>query len=511
MSGTAAALSPRVSTFGERLIRQPEWLLVALIAWHYGFWVLAPVWSYSMLPLDTLELLGWGQEWQLGYWKHPPLGAWIGEAVLWLAGGRLEAMYLLAQTVLAVTLIYVWQIARLYLDRQRAVLAAVLLEGAYWYTVLIPNFNMNTLQLPLWAGLVYHFLRGLDGARVHWLGFGVFAAAVLLAKYSGLLLLASCALLLVATRPGRAALGEPWFWAGCALGLLLLLPHLYWLLGHWQLPLEYLRGFGRAAERAWQAHLLSPLRFGLTGVLSLIGCYLLVATLYARDGERPRPCRKVLALWVLTLGPLLLAMSYGALSGARLKSTWAFPLFNLAGILLLLYLPTRIEPARMRRFALALALWALAIAALHLVYKTQIERSKTAWDGAGLAAAVDQAWRERHGSDLPIIIGDHMLTAIVSAYAPGRPRMLIHGDFRLSPWLDAFDLERGAALLCRIERPCTLPDGRRADEELEIWLGEQRFRLKLVSPRPSLLTLEAAGERDDGRPQRERAGSQLAE
>ena len=91
----------------------PERLLAGVVLWHLLFWVLAPTLGYTMLPLDTLELLGWGQEWQWGYYKHPPLGAWLGEIALQLAGGRLAGLYVLAQLCLVATLVYVWRCARL--------------------------------------------------------------------------------------------------------------------------------------------------------------------------------------------------------------------------------------------------------------------------------------------------------------------------------------------------------------------------------------------------------------
>ena len=48
----------------QRLAERPRPLLAALIGWHLTFWVLAPWLGYRMLPLDTLELLGWGKEWR---------------------------------------------------------------------------------------------------------------------------------------------------------------------------------------------------------------------------------------------------------------------------------------------------------------------------------------------------------------------------------------------------------------------------------------------------------------
>ena len=428
-------------------------LLAGVLAWHLTFWVIAPWLAYRMLPLDALELLGWGQEWQWGYYKHPPLGPWLGEAFLWLSGGRVESLYLLAQLALVATLIYVWATARLVLDPARAVLATVVLEGSYFHTFLIPNFNMNSLQLPLWAGLSYHLLRALQGRTGHWYVCAVFAALCVLAKYSGALLLITAAALVLATPDGRRALRTPHPWLAAVLALALLAPHLQWLAAHYALPLQYLRSFDPDAVQ-WWSHALEPLRFAAGALLSLLFCGALFLTVRERGPTRswPRETRWIL---VLCLGPLLLAMLYGAFSGSRLKATWAFPFFNLAGIALFLCFPTAIDSRRWRRFALALGVVMGLTAGVHLAYKLGSDRSKTAFDGRALAQAIEAAWRERYDAPLRVVVGDHILTAIVSGYASSRPAMLVRGDYGISLWLDPAQVARdGAAVVCRAAEPC---------------------------------------------------------
>ena len=467
----------------------PHRLLVAVVLWHLSFWVLAPMLLYRMLPLDTLELLGWGHEWQWGYYKHPPLGPWLGEAVLQLAGGRLESMYVLAQLCLVATLVYVWRTARMFLDPHRAVMATVLLEGSYFHTYLTPNFNMNSLQLPICAALSFHFLKALRGETRHWYAFGAFAALTLLSKYSGALLLATCGAILLCTEQGLRALRQPALWGGALLAFLLLLPHLSWLAQHGALPLAYLRSFDAGAAPVWSAHAIEPLRFAAGALLGLLFCGLLFLSVRTRAGEVPATRADARLVLALCLGPLLLAMLYGALSGSRLKSTWAFAFFNLAGLALFLWFPTAVDVRRWRRFVLALVAVIALTCSAHLVYKLRGDRSKTAWDGPALAAAVAQDWDQRYDTPLRIVIADHMLTAIVSSYAPSRPSMLVNGDLSLSLWLTQAELDAaGAAIVCRADSACFPALTARAGAPQELTLDDQRFRYWLLPPR-------AAGDR----------------
>ncbi len=467
----------------QNLYAHPELLLVALGAWHLLFWVLVPVASYRMLPLDTLELLGWGQEWQWGYYKHPPLGAWIGEATYQLFAGNAIGLYLLAQTCVLVTLVYVWKTARLFLEPRAAVLSTVILEAAYWYTYLTPNFNMNTLQLPVWAGLTYHFARALRGDAMHWGAWGVFVALCLLTKYSGLLIVGTCVAIMLLSPRGRQCLRHPGPYVGLLVAGVLLLPHLLWISQHGQLPWNYLRGFDRDSVSNWHQHLLEPLRFAAGALLGLSFSALLFLLLADKKPGRAALRGDRLTVLALCLGPLLLSMLFGAVTGSRLKSTWAFGYFNLAGIALFLIFPTRINVVRYRRFCLGLTFVALLTGGSHLAYKTFSDRSKTAFDGRALAVAIAGDWQANIGSPLQLVIGDHMLSAIVSAYAPSRPSMLINGDFTISLWVTDAELRRkGAVVVCATGANCFPAFVARAGPRRHVQIGVQHFDYFFLAP-----------------------------
>ena len=470
------------SALAESIAARPQRLLWALCAWHLLFWVLAPAIGYSMLPLDTLELLGWGQAWQLGYYKHPPLGAWLGEAFLQIFGGQLASLYLLAQLAMLVTLVYVYACGRLFLDPLRAALAAALLQGSYFHTYLTPNFNMNSLQLPIWAGLSYHFLRAFrDGGTGQWLLVGLFAALALLSKYSGLLLLACCALALLSSNKGREQLRSAGPWLAAALALLLLAPHLVWLGEHWRLPWTYLRSFD-SGDSGWSQHLIEPLRFAAGALAGLLFSALLWLSLWRRGDPRAESSGHRWLLVLLVFGPLLLSMGYGLLSGSRLKSTWAFPFFSLIGVLWLQRIPASLARQRLPGFLAALCAVVLLTCSLHLAYKTRWGDSKTRFDGAALASAAVEHWSRYQRAPLRIVIGDHIDSAIVSGYANSRPAMLVNGDLRISPWLSAQDIDRDGALwLCREGRSCPAL-GSSLQWRSTVEVSGVRFQLGILPP-----------------------------
>ena len=76
--------------------RRPQAAFAAFLALHSVLWTALPAILYLNLPLDLIEALTYGREWQLGYDKLPPLPWWLIEVVYRVIGID-AAYYLLAQ------------------------------------------------------------------------------------------------------------------------------------------------------------------------------------------------------------------------------------------------------------------------------------------------------------------------------------------------------------------------------------------------------------------------------
>ena len=89
---------------------RPEILFWAFVGLHAALWTLLPALLYPNPPLDIIEALVMGREWQLGYAKLPPLPWWTVEAVRGVAGDRIWPIYLTAQVFDAVPFWAVWRL-----------------------------------------------------------------------------------------------------------------------------------------------------------------------------------------------------------------------------------------------------------------------------------------------------------------------------------------------------------------------------------------------------------------
>ena len=80
----------------------PSCLLGGFLALHVLVWWWLPALLQHNLPLDVIEQLAWGHEWQMVYFKHPPLPAWIVESVAVASGRWPPALYLIGPLLYAV-------------------------------------------------------------------------------------------------------------------------------------------------------------------------------------------------------------------------------------------------------------------------------------------------------------------------------------------------------------------------------------------------------------------------
>src|SRR5262245_47205443 len=107
--------------------REPGKVLAALLAFHLVVWTVVPLLVCPNLQLDLAEDLALGREWQLGYWKHPPLPWWIADAFYRLIGS-IYSVYVLGALAAVLCFYGVYLLARNVAGPFRALIAVAALQ-----------------------------------------------------------------------------------------------------------------------------------------------------------------------------------------------------------------------------------------------------------------------------------------------------------------------------------------------------------------------------------------------
>ena len=198
---------------------RPGRAFLAFLGLHGLVWTALPALLYPNLPLDLIEALIYGREWQLGYDKLPPLPWWLVQIAYQLIGHDF-AYYLLAQIAVLAALAVVFMAARPLVGGLGALVAVLIVDGLHYLNYTAAKFNHDVVQLPFWALAGFAFHRALRGRQMaDWLLLGLAVGLSLWAKYFVVVLAAPLALFMLLDRDARKCLATPGPYVAAAVAL----------------------------------------------------------------------------------------------------------------------------------------------------------------------------------------------------------------------------------------------------------------------------------------------------
>jgi 4-amino-4-deoxy-L-arabinose transferase-like glycosyltransferase len=436
--------------------RRPEAALWILLAAHLVLWTLLPILVCSNLQLDLAEDLALGKEWQLGYWKHPPLPWWTADALYRLTGD-VRAVYVLGPLSAAVCMYAVWLLARALVGPLQALIAVLALEGIHYYNYSVVKFAHDQMQLPFWAFTGLFFYRALArGRAADWLLAGACLALAFWSKYAAFALAATLGLFLLIDPAARRSWRTVGPYLMALAFALVIAPNAWWLIDTGFLPFKYVDARAVTATH-WYHYLLFPLRWTASQLLYLLPAIGLLALLYV-PRAKPQPSQQPDAefnrrfVTALALGPFAMTTIVALILGRLPVSLWGYPLWSFAPLAAVMWLGPVSDSARLRRFAhgilVVLLIFPLAYALVELFESAVRDRPKaTDFPGRRLAETVTQTWRQKYGTPLVYVAGSEFAVNNVAVYSPDRPHVVVHARPHLSPWVDRADLRRRGAVI----------------------------------------------------------------
>ena len=446
--------------FLDTIEQRPRDAAYLYIIAQVTIWTLVPFFIAISLPLDVVsDGLGWGHEWQLGYFKHPPLPSWLAELSFDAMGDM--GPFLLSQLAIAVTCLFVFALGRQMMGERKAAIGTVLLAGVYYFSLPSAEWNHNVAQMPVWAAMVYLFYRALRDGRVQWWLLLGFAAGIgLMMKYSTAVLMAVMFLYLLSDREGRARLLAAGPYIALIVCLVTIAPHLWWLQQNNFPSLHY------AAERAGThtgivSRILLPFKFLFTQFTDLIPAILLAALagLFGRDMTAPADGNDDgrFLLW-MGLGPALLTALLSLIAGLGLRAMWGAPMWNLTGLIIVYFVGARAERASFARLGIGtLALLILMPALYWFTTSYGPEQrghvARSAWPDKPMARSFDQQYQILTGQPVQIVAGDGWLAGLIAMRSSPRASVFTDGDMKQAPWITPQRLaQQGALVVWRIEK-----------------------------------------------------------
>ena len=446
------------------------WLLWITTLAVFLSWSLGTLVTQGNLPLDHIEMLAWGPGWQLCYWKHPPLPAWVAEALSFATNRAIWPQFFLGPAMTAIATVIVWRAALDVTGPWRALIAALALQGCIFYSHGCDVFNHNSVQLPVLAAAGWAGFCAVRGSTLGWMWFGCLSAVAVYGKYSAALPAVAVFLFTLTSRERRAAWKSAGPWIAILVGLITIAPHVY---GMWQTDFSTLQTpFTRQHEpEPWWGRVTSPLEFFAATIGALGGVWVFLYALFSRATNTtrdatieasPSAASSDLARAYypfIVIVPVAVAMGLSGAFNLRLLGLWALPWFSFVGLAGVLWITRPILSGGLRALWVAWVCFTtivLAVALTRNVVRPYINGAiaNVKHPGEALAHEAERFWTATVG-DLPsgspvpltIVIGDMFSAGNIAAYGQFHPAVLLDGIESHSPWIDPARIAHEGALL----------------------------------------------------------------
>jgi 4-amino-4-deoxy-L-arabinose transferase-like glycosyltransferase len=432
------------------------WLVIGFAILHAMLWtmILIQLKAAQDIHFDVAEAYAWGQKFQLGYGKHPPLSGWV--AGLWFQVFPVAnwATYALAMATVSTGLVISWFTALRVVDRRRAFFVVLMLALYPIFNFKGFKYNPDLLQLVTLPLVVLAYLHAFEKRTARaglWLGLA--GALALMTKYWVLTMIGAVGIAALMHPDRWLFLRSPAPWVAIGTLVVAMLPHLWWLKHVDFAPLSYAGDIYSLTDRAQCLQLV----IGYAGHnLALLAAPIAVAALILaltpgwwtsfkrqpssmvrRTWSRgPNPAVNIsqaLNVWIIqivvAIGPPLGALAFII----YLKTDWGISLFFLTPLALVAIPTLRIPKIAVFYLAAAwLAITLATLAAAPRIAALEIADNPNGASGysarSELARELTQTWHEHFGSRWPIVAGTTEIGEPMTFYSPDHPLPYTPGE-----------------------------------------------------------------------------------
>ncbi len=424
-----------------------SWLILfGFIALHLFCWTLGADISHTMLPYDMAENYAWGQEMELGYYKHPPLFAWVTYIWLSIFGVHHFSYFLLSQVNVIIAMIFIFLLSRRFVSKNKAVFAVILLEFIICYNFKSLRFNANTILLPLFPAVSLFFVKSLQENKLNdWILFGFTAALAMLSKYASICLLLTFIVYTLHKR--RDIFKNQRVYFAIFVFFITLLPHIYWMFQTDFLTLRYVQDKAQTKHFFGYYGLLFPMS-QIPYIILAFAVAILTTTKQLKTDDAEFIAKNRVLLFYITFVPTLFMAFFGFVMNMRIIESWGIPNWFLLSTFLL----SSREISKPKLMILLVALVNIGYLAYGISVKIlDIPTKHTQFDAKVVNAEIEQEWNYIT-QNRPIIyaVGSSNPVQDFIFYSKQHPHALFEFNRIISPWIPEHYEKRSSIVMCEL-------------------------------------------------------------
>ena len=430
-------------------------IFVIFLALHVIIWSVLSL-IRQVLPIDAAECVYWGSLLDFGTNKHPPLAGWIAYFVYNILGKSDFSIYLLGQASIITGFIYLYKLGKLFLNKNAALLAVMLLETCFVYTYMgiYDGFNPNFLLLAFLPMITFYFYKSVHkGELLDWIKLGIFTGLSFLAKYQTIMLFLPLFVYLIISPIGRKQFKKKGLYIAAIIAFLIVLPHIIWLFKHNFFSLNYFitcedryAGFYYGPLK----YIWSPLVFLFNQIITIVPLIFIYFT--AIWFSKEKLCKNNLNpenkkfLICAGIAPIFL-QSLNGFSGNYMIPQWGYSLLFISGILLFGYFPYKLTDKAIK-YILSWIFTAMFITFIILAIIFTTEKNfANRFPVQQVTNTLNEIYKTETGQDMKYIGGFIELSIPLSLYNQGKYIAVLNTYGHPNIWIDSSDLKKSGAIV----------------------------------------------------------------
>ena len=398
-------------------------IFLIFLSFHLLIWTIIPSITNNNLPLDTIEALAWGSNLDWGFSKHPPASAFFVEIFYQIFGNQDWSYYLLSQLFVVSSFFIVWKFSEeIFKDKAHSLIAVLLLETIYFYNFTTPEFNVNVSQLPFWALTVFYSWKCFNQNNLKdWVLLGLFAALGFLSKYLFIYLLVGIEIFFIYFFFTKKKFNFKYL-ISSAIFILVLLPHLNWLVENDYITINYGLGRTGSVESINLNHLIYPLIFFLKQIGILILFFFVIFFITSKIKFKLNlKDKKLLFLIAINIVPITLMFLTSLFLGAKIRTMWMTPFYLFIGVLVVYVVQRQIDLKKIKRFIYIILASSIFSVFTYSYVSIVNDNKRTDYPGKEIAYLVQSKWDRNFSNNIGIVVGDEWHGGNLSYHLASRP------------------------------------------------------------------------------------------
>jgi len=412
--------------------------------------------SHRAPDLDNMEELVWGNVFEWGYYKHPPLPSWLLFGLISLFGRPVWVTFFAGQLSVVLSLWFIWQLGCEMTSQKNALIATLLITPITYFTTRGVISNHNTIQLWSVAACLWMFYRAWRHERIRdWMVLGFCCGLAMLTKYSALVQFAVFFLFLLCT----GSLRQARTWKGIAVAsgvfMLMLAPHVFWLTHQVKTPIGYASAsITRDMTRPEQLQMLGDVLGTTLARLAPMAIALIIIALLIGNRNRRgapatqpagnlahelRPADRFFILFV-GLGPFVLTFATVFALKTWMIADWTTTFYLLFGFLTFWLFHRDTSTRLLRTCVKVIVLMQIVMALGYALARGPLSDmtgrpTRATFPGAALSAQLQAQWQAHVPTPLTLVAAHTWLGGNIATHAGRNVNVLIDGDVDKSQWV----------------------------------------------------------------------------